>query len=189
MDTTSTSLDWTILYLAKYPEVRKKLQKEIDSMIGPNGRVSDFERSQLPYVEAVVNESLRYTTLVPLGLFHRATENSEIAGFKIKQDLMVVSNIWAVHNNKEIWGDPENFRPERFIDENGEFKGNENLLAFSIGKRFCLGKTLALEQLFLFLVTLYQKFDVFVEGVDLDPVVGILNNPKRHHVTFKKRAT
>ena len=71
----------------------------------------------------------------------------------------VIINIWAVHNDPDYWKDPGTFRPERFIDENGDFVKSNRVIPFSVGMRRCLGEQLARMEIFIFLVSLLQKFE------------------------------
>ena len=76
------------------------------------------------------------------------------------QGALIFANILHVHYDKDHWQNPEAFNPNRFIDENSQtFKTNERLIPFSIGKRYCLGQSLAEKEYFLFFVGLLQKFE------------------------------
>lgn len=97
----------------------------------------------MPYTEAVIYEVLRRSTLVPIGVFHRALETKEFHGYVIPKGAWVIPNLWSVHMNPEIWGDPESFRPERFISLDGKSViKHEALIPFQYGKRQCLGEPL-----------------------------------------------
>lgn len=73
----------------------------------------------LPYVEATLREVMRRQILNPLGLGHRTTEDTTLCGFDIPKDSFVLTNLWSLHMDEAVWGDPQNFRPERFLDEQG----------------------------------------------------------------------
>lgn len=87
----------------------------------------------MPYVEAFIAETLRLSSIIPLAVFHAATEDTEFMGYNIPKETIIIPSLWQVHHEKLYWKDPEVFRPERFIDENGLFKYNERLMAFSTG--------------------------------------------------------
>lgn len=74
----------------------------------------------LPYVEATIRESLRYVTLTPFSVFHKTTKNTTLSGFDLAKDTIVVTNLAALNTDVDLWGDPDNFRPERFLNENGQ---------------------------------------------------------------------
>jgi methyl farnesoate epoxidase/farnesoate epoxidase len=74
------------------------------------------------------------------------------------QDTMVLANLWSLFHDREHWGDPEVFRPERFLDEDKNFVKDEWMISFGAGKRMCLGEVLARNSIFLFFTTLLQEF-------------------------------
>jgi cytochrome P450 len=155
-DTTSTSLCWAILYLITNPEIQKKAQKELDSVVGTSRLPSLADRPRMPYMEALIAETMRMSSIVPL-IFRSTTESVEFHGYTLPKNTLMFGNFHKFHHDKEHWGDPENFRPERFIDEDGKFKKDEMLNPFSIGKRICPGEGLAKDETFLFLSGLLQQ--------------------------------
>lgn len=74
----------------------------------------------MPYTEATLREIMRFETLVPMSVPHRAMRDTTLAGFQIPKDTIVLAGIYALHNDEDIWKDPENFRPERFLDDDGK---------------------------------------------------------------------
>ena len=131
----------------------------------------------MPYVEAFVLEVLRYSSMIPLGAVHRTTEDVEFHGFRIPKGTRVYANVWAVHFEPSIWGDPENFRPERFLSPDElSVQKNENLIPFSTGKRACIAINFTFDQLFLFVACIVQRFDVWRKPGEpiptLDPRIG-----------------
>jgi len=106
-------------------------------------------------------EALRYSSIVPLGVGHKTMEDVDFHGYRIPKGTVVMGNIYAVHFDPNIWGDPEVFRPERFLSKDGlSLQKNDNLIPFSVGKRTCLGFNLALDELFLFIGCIAQRFDI-----------------------------
>ena len=73
----------------------------------------------------------------------------------------MMSNLWAVHNDPNLWKNPKIFKPERFLDEKGHFVPSNNMIAFSLGPRHCLGEQLARMEVFIFLVGMLQKFEFY----------------------------
>jgi len=187
-ETTSTTLSWTFMYLSKHQEVQKKLQQEIDKVVGNSRLPSVADRPMMHYAQAVMHETLRYASFIPFSLFHNTIHDTEFGGYSIPKDTMIIPNLWAVHHDPAIWGDPETFRPERFLNDKGEFQKNENFLAFSTGKRVCLGETLARDEYFIFLTSLFQRFEVRPDGeIDLEPFVGMVLSPKPNNFILKER--
>lgn len=132
-DTTATTVAWAVLYLCKFPETQKKLQQEIDEVTGNSRTVSVNDRPSMPYTLALIDEVLRYSSLVPDGVQHRVLADKEFHGYFIPKDAWVQPNLYHIHHDKKIWGDPDNFRPERFLSEDGKkYEKNENLQAFQV---------------------------------------------------------
>ncbi|CAG7726441.1 unnamed protein product [Allacma fusca] len=165
--------------------VQRKLQDEIDEKIGKERLPSLTDRSDMSYTEAVINEVLRYSTLTQFAAFHSATEDVHFRGYFIPKDTMVITNLYSAHFDEDVWDEPYRFSPERFLDSNGKFQRNENLIPFSSGKRACIGESLSRIELFLFITSLFQVFTVSAEDKlpTLDPVVGLTLSP----VPFKAR--
>ena len=122
-------------------------------------------------------ETLRKSSITPFGLFHYAMEHTTVAGYTIPKGTWVAVNLHFIHNNPEIWGDPENFRPERFLSADGRtVVKNDNLIPFSVGRRVCIGEQIAKDSFFLFLTGIMQRFQIsFDPDSELPSEKG--NNP------------
>jgi len=146
----------------------------------------------MPYAEAVIAETSRFASVVPMGAAHRAIVDKEFQGFMIPKDTMILGNFSYIHHDPAIWGDPENFRPERFLSPDGKtFKKHEALMPFSTGRRLCIGETLTRDSLFLFSTNLYQRFEIEFDknGPDngFDPLPEFVLAPKPFNVILKDR--
>ena len=117
----------------KYPDIQQKIQQEIDSVVGRDRFPKLSDAPQLPYTEAVLLEIQRIASVVQLGIIHRAADTANIKGFYVLKGEYLISNLWAVHHDAHIWGDPSEFRPSRFLDQSGEVLQREELIPFSIG--------------------------------------------------------
>lgn len=73
--------------------------------------------SSLPFTEAVIREVMRIETITPLSVGHRCTETTQFFEYTIPEDTLMLTNLAAMHNDPDLWGDPENFRPDRFIKD------------------------------------------------------------------------
>ena len=156
METTITTLRFAIIYLLNYPDVQKNLHEELDNIIGRERDLSMNDQRILPYHCATIQEVQRLANILPINLQHTVTEDVLIAGHKILKDTIVVAQTPSVHLNEALFPDPERFSPERHIDKDGRFVKSEYILPFSIGKRACMGESLARMELFLMLGTLLQ---------------------------------
>ncbi|XP_059487511.1 LOW QUALITY PROTEIN: methyl farnesoate epoxidase-like [Neocloeon triangulifer] len=164
-DTTFNSMAFALIYMVCYPEVQKKSQKEIDTVVGGNRLPSLSDRSSLPYVEATIEEIFRTSSVVPLAVPHavlHASKDVPFHGYTIPKNTRILLNLAHMHSDPNLWGDPQNFRPERFLSEENKVKRPEYLMPFGIGKRQCLGETLARSNMFMFFTSIMQRFELSV---------------------------
>ncbi|KAK6965386.1 cytochrome P450 2U1-like isoform X2 [Biomphalaria glabrata] len=182
---------WCLLYMLYYPEVQQKIYKEIVEQIGTERPPNITDKSNLKYLTAVIMEVQRKASIVPLSLPHLCNKDTTLAGYNIPKGTIVMPNLDAIHSSKEIWGDPENFRPERFLDAKGNIIKKEELMPFSIGRRICLGESLAKMELFLYLSTLFQKFEFLSASPDKVPPLqdtwGLVAAPEHFEIRCVER--
>ncbi|XP_063818009.1 steroid 17-alpha-hydroxylase/17,20 lyase [Pseudophryne corroboree] len=193
VETTTTVLKWAIAYLLHYPEVQKKIQEELDVKVGFGRHPLLSDRKTLHYLEATIAEVLRIRPVSPLLIPHVAMQDSSIGEYTIPKDARVVINLWSLHHDEKEWENPEDFNPERFLDENGNrvHSPSQSYLPFGAGIRVCLGEALAKMEIFLFLSWILQRFTMEVpEGdplPDLEGKFGVVLQVKPFKVTTKLR--
>ncbi|KAH7723232.1 Protein CYP-33C9 [Aphelenchoides avenae] len=156
--TTSTTLAFAVLYLLLDLDVQCKMQSELDKIAGEERMVTTGDRSSLPYTCAVVNEIQRLCNLVPQSILRRTLQEVELGGVKIAAGTTVVPQISCLLYNEKVFPEPLLFKPERWLDENGQLKKIDEFIPFSAGKRQCLGESLARMELFLFVANLFHQF-------------------------------
>ncbi|XP_063917295.1 cytochrome P450 306a1-like isoform X4 [Zophobas morio] len=128
-ETTLSSLKWTILYLAQYQDVQDKVRKEVIEVLhGKTLEMSDVPK--LPYTQAVLTEISRIRTIVPLGFPHYADEDIYVDDVKIRKGTTIMPLLWGIHMDPKVWEKPEEFRPERFLDDQKKFVPSESILPF-----------------------------------------------------------
>uniref|UniRef100_A0A914XZY8 Cytochrome P450 n=1 Tax=Panagrolaimus superbus TaxID=310955 RepID=A0A914XZY8_9BILA len=159
-ETSANTLIFSLLYLLHNPNIQDKLHAELDTIIGSDRRITLSDKNSLIYVNAFINEVQRSVNLLPLNLLHKTLKDVKIGNYLIKKNTAVVPQISAVMYDEEIFPEPHKFKPERFIDENGKLKKVEELIPFSIGKRQCLGESLARMELFLIVSNFYNLYKV-----------------------------
>ncbi|KAL7640132.1 UNVERIFIED_CONTAM: hypothetical protein RMT77_009546 [Armadillidium vulgare] len=183
LDTTSISITWGIFYLASFPEVQTKLQKEIDEVIPKGTLISLEHKSRLPYTEAFLAEVLRYSSLAAFGAFHSVSTDTKFSGYTIPKGSVVAPMYASVHFDPKYFPSPNEFKPERFLSSEGKFENpKEGFFPFGNGKRQCLGESLARMQLFIFLVTMVQELHFSPppnKTLDLSPLdIPLFHQPK-----------
>jgi coumaroylquinate(coumaroylshikimate) 3'-monooxygenase len=145
MDTTAISVEWAMAELIKNPRVQQKAQDELDRVVGFERVMTEADFPNLPYLQAVVKESLRLHPPTPLMLPHRANTTVKIGGYDIPKGSVVHVNVWAVARDPALWKNPLEFRPERFFEEDVDMRGHDfRLLPFGAGRRVCPGAQLGI---------------------------------------------
>nr|CAB3235674.1 vitamin D 25-hydroxylase-like [Phallusia mammillata] len=160
LETLFSTLTWSLLILANRPEVQKKLQNEIDEIMGREGRPTLRHKEEMHFTLAFMQEVLRYRTLLPFGVARMTIKDTKLMGYDIPKGTTVISNLYGVHNDPKVWKDPLTFKVERHLNSDGEFFKDPNVMPFGIGYRYCLGKQLAEMEFFLFLTSIMQNFNV-----------------------------
>ncbi|NXA70363.1 CP1A5 protein, partial [Mohoua ochrocephala] len=193
-DTVTTAMSWSLMYLVRYPDIQRKIQEELDQTIGRERRPRLSDRGTLPYTEAFILEMFRHSSFVPFTIPHSTTKDTVLNGYHIPKDTCVFINQWQVNHDEKLWKDPETFNPERFLSADGtkvNKEDGEKVLMFGLGKRRCIGETIARWQVFLFLATLLQQLEFSVrEGAELDmtPLYGLSLKHKRcEHFQVRQR--
>ncbi|KAH0631503.1 hypothetical protein JD844_005847 [Phrynosoma platyrhinos] len=191
-ETVSSTLRYGLLLLMKYPEVQAKVHEEIDRVIGHN-RVPNIEdRSQMPYMDAVIHEVQRFSDLLPMDLTHMVIRDTEFRGYFIPKGTEIYPVLNTVLNDPTMFKTIHGFNPENFLDENGRFKKNDAFVPFSLGKRICMGEALARMELFLFFTTILQSFQLkpLLAPEDLDTTPqesGFANIPPLYQISMIPR--
>ena len=163
MESSSTAIINMFALLVQHPHFANCIQKEIDSVVGQTRMPNLNDKANMPFTKAFMLEALRYSTNIPLAVPHRARNDQTLEGYLIKKDSLIFVNTWFIHHDPSVWKDPWNFRPERFLDSTGqlllpEHKLRQSVVTFSVGRRSCLGETLAMSRLFLYLTSVLQVF-------------------------------
>ncbi|KAL9961429.1 hypothetical protein ACROYT_G030367 [Oculina patagonica] len=193
METTGSTLCWAMLYLIHNPVVQQKLHQELDQVIGPDRLPELEDKKNLPYLEATITETLRLSSVGPLAIPHKATVDTTLQGYSIPKGTTVLTNLRSLHHDPEIWDEPNEFRPERFLNEGGNFvpPKSDRFLPFSAGRRGCFGESLARIEIFLVLARLLHSFKFEnPPGCDLptlEPIVGLVLMPRPFSVCALKR--
>lgn len=191
-ETARSTVEWLVLTAAAHQDCQHRIQSEIDDVIGHNRRPIWPDQKFMPYTEAFIAEVMRWRTILPLNILRYTLRDTEFRGYHIPKHSYVVHNLWAVHHNPDYWGeDADEFRPERFLTEDGKtFKKMEHYMPFSIGKRACPGEPLAKVELFLYFTAILQRFCVTLpegKSADMEGTLGISLQAKAQDIIFTKR--
>ena len=191
-ETTEGVMRWLLFYMIAYPEVQRQVQREIDEVIGTSRNVDISDRSKLPFTNATIYEVMRMSDIVPLVLPHSVMRDTVLNGYQIGKGTVAMMNFNSVHFDKSFWGDPEEFRPSRFIDDNNELDKTKlkHIGVFGLGHRRCIGEHFAKMEILLLFTTLMQRccFRKPKEDMlDFEPLRELLYRPKPFRAIVTKR--
>ncbi|KAI5582347.1 hypothetical protein BDE02_07G080200 [Populus trichocarpa] len=191
MDTSATVIDWAFSELIKNPRVMKKLQKELEEVVGKQRMVEESDLERLEYLDMVVKETLRLHPAGPLMIPHEATEDCVVNGFHIPKKSHVIINVWAIGRDPKAWTDAEKFYPERFVGSDIDVRGRDfQLIPFGTGRRSCPGMQLGLTMVRLVLAQMVHCFDwelpngILPSEVDMSEEFGLVLCRSKHLVSI-----
>jgi cytochrome P450 len=172
-DTTSSILMVFTLAMVLYPDVQKRAQAEIDSVIGRD-RLPTFEdRASLPYIDAVLRETFRWQPVTPLGVPHATSSDDVYDGYFIPKGAIIMYNIWGIAQDEKRYPNASRFIPERFIDIDGTLTGDDPAqYAFGLGRRMCPGRYTADASTWSAIVTMLAMLDISSAKDDQGKVIN-----------------
>lgn len=180
-DTTMVTLTWALSLLLNNRNALKKAQEELDINVGKEKAVNESDINKLVYLQAIIKETLRLYPAGPLSLPHESMEDCVVSGYHIPAGTRLLTNIYKLHRDPQIWSNPCEFQPERFLTAYKDFdvRGqNFELIPFGSGRRMCPGVSFALQVLELTLASLLQGFELVTpsnEPVDMSEAIGLTN--------------
>jgi cytochrome P450 len=152
---------WWALAMIANPEVQKRAQDELDTVVGRSRSPTFADAPNLPYMQALVKESLRWRSALPLGIPHSTTEDDWYEGMFIPKGTLCISNMWQCNHDAAFYGDDAAmFNPGRFLDENGKLipgpaeTRDDGHCTYGFGRRACVGKHVANDSLFINIATM-----------------------------------
>ncbi|KAF9261907.1 cytochrome P450 [Marasmius fiardii PR-910] len=176
------------------PQVQARAQKELDEFLG-SSRLPDFsDRDNLPYINAIYAETLRWNPVLPLGVPHAAVDDDIYEGYLIPRGSTIVPNAWAVLHDESLYGpDVMSFNPDRFMRESKDLPLDPELIAFGFGRRICPGRYLAFNSVWLAITYLLANFTIAKEvdkdGKEIDPIIEYPDELLSHPLPFNCRFT
>jgi cytochrome P450 len=162
VDTTSSTMISCILAMCVFQDVQRKAQVELDRVVGHDRSPDWSDEDSLPYISALVEETLRWRTVTVLGgIPHAPIRDDEYNGYHIPAGTAIVGNIWAIHRHPREFPDPDTFLPERFLNGlDRPYPNKKGHNAFGWGRRQCSGQPLAQQGLLISVARLLWAFDI-----------------------------
>ena len=185
---------WAILYMIAYPDIQAKIHAELDRVIDADRKISFKDRSKLPFTEACIHEIFRHsssTAFPPIN--YATTTDANLKGYFVPKNTPLIVNYYGLTRDERYWQEPETFKPDRFLDEDGKLQNNllDKFYPFGVGSRRCIGEYLGRMEIFLFFTNLLRKSKF--EGVAGDllsfeaDLPGPFISPKEYRVIVKPR--
>jgi len=193
-DTSAQTVNWFLLLMANRPEIQAKVHAELDQVIGPDARPTVDDRTRLPYTFACLAESMRYRTIGPLGVPHKASQDTEIGGYRIPAGAQVLGNVYSIHHDPRYWDSPHEFIPERFLPQaDGAMPAaltSPSYIPFGTGHRRCPGRRFAETTVWLHLTRMLHQLRLETpdgETLPEDEVFGLAISPRPYSLRASRR--
>ncbi|KAL0489825.1 cytochrome P450 [Acrasis kona] len=192
-DTTASALSSALYVIGKHADVQERLVKEISEKVGMNN-VPTFEQIEsLDYLRMFLKENLRMYPPVTSVLGRILNKDESIGSMNLKKGQAVQVSVYSIHNNPHVWKNPEEFRPERFSEEEKKGRSSFAWIPFGGGPRTCIGNNFSLLEQKIFLINMLQRFVVSLPDpnyvLKTSTVAGILSAPDENlQVTLTKRS-
>ncbi|KAH7913805.1 cytochrome P450 [Hygrophoropsis aurantiaca] len=190
-ETSASVLHVFILAMVLYPDVQARAREAIDSVVGTT-RLPTFEdRSSLPYLDAIMRETLRWNPIAPLGVAHVTERDDVYQGYHIPKGSTIYPNIWAMTHDETMYPNPFEFQPERFLTADGELTDDTVNVVFGFGRRVCVGRYFADASVWIAITLLLATFEfqkpVDPNGQDVDVVPEFTSGITSQPVPFSCR--
>ncbi|TBU29936.1 cytochrome P450 [Dichomitus squalens] len=190
-DTTAGALGFVVMAAAKHPEAQRKVQAQLDEVIGRDRSPTFADQDKLPEVWAYIQESYRWRPVAPAGISHAATENVFWKEYVIPAGTEVIGCHWAIGRDPEVFPDGDSFIPSRWLDQAGQIKEDLRFFNWGFGRRLCPGQHLADRSLFINTALVLWAFDISEDlAHPIDTMAlkdGALAHPEPFTVKFKPR--
>ncbi|MED6158012.1 hypothetical protein PIB30_028832 [Stylosanthes scabra] len=182
-DTTAVTMEWAMAELMKNPGVMEKAHQELDAVVGKKRIVEESDIPNLPYIQAIVKETLRLHPAGPL-IFRQSSKTAMVKGYEIPAKTRLFINVWAIGRDPKHWENPLEFTPKRFIEKQVDVRGQQyELIPFGSGRRMCPGTSLALQVAHVTLAAMLQCFEWKVEDhriLDMEEKPAGIITPRAH---------
>ncbi|CAN6374617.1 unnamed protein product [Urochloa humidicola] len=184
-ETSSTTLNWCMTELVRWPGVMAKAQAEVREAFKGKSTITESDLDGLSYLKLVIKEALRLHGPTPLLVPRKCRQTCQVMGYDIPKGTVVFINMWAISRDPKYWDNPEEFKPERFENINLDYKGtNYEYLPFGAGRRICPGMNLGVGNIELALASLLYHFDwklpdgTETKDIDLSEAKGLAASKK-----------
>jgi len=195
-ESESVMMRWAVRLLACHPQVQERVVEEVEAVVGRGTAVTWDRRAELPYTMAVMREVQRFADIAPTGLIHKTLADTQLAGYSLPSNTLVMCNLSACHRAPDLWEKPDSFHPQHFLTPEGELvEDKPGFLPYGAGPRACPGAGLADMNMFLILVNLVTTFTLSLPegdsgelGTQFEAGTAVLRNPMPYRTVFQLRS-
>ncbi|ESK84364.1 cytochrome p450 [Moniliophthora roreri MCA 2997] len=198
-DTTVAAVQTFFLAMVCYPEIQKKAQAELAAVVGTDTLPTFENRSRLPYINAMIKETMRWQPVTPLAVPHYTTSDEIYDGYHIPAGSIVMGNVWAMLHDPVVYPEPSVFKPERFLKEDGTLNPeakDPGAYAFGFGRRICPGRFLSDASLYTVITSVLSVCDILPpldergEPIKIEPAwtTGLVQYPLPFKCRIKPRS-
>ena len=194
VDTSAQTVNWFLLLMANRPDIQAKIHEELDRVIGRDALPTVEDRTRLPYFFGCLAESMRFRTIGPLAVPHKASVETEVGGYRIPAGAQVLGNIHSIHQDARFWDSPGEFVPERFLPLSdgspSPALSSTAFIPFGTGHRRCPGRRFAETAVWLHLTRLFQRLRFAAPNgapVSEDEVFGLSVSPAPYALDVFRR--
>nr|WMB80860.1 BX4 [Acanthus ilicifolius] len=184
-DTTPTSVEWILCELMRNPGIVGKAKEELDRAVGRDRWVEESDFPNLPYLDAIIKEQMRLHPIATFLAPHCAMEDCNVAGYDIPKGTTILINSWSLGRDPNYWENPDDFLPDRFIQNDIDIMGsNFAMLPFGSGRRRCPGYGHALKNIRALVANMLHGFELSLpngmkpQDVDMEEEYGLTTHPK-----------
>ncbi|KAF8591026.1 cytochrome P450 [Ramaria rubella] len=195
---TSASVVYTFIYLmGLYPQIQKKAQSEVDAVVGPDRLPTMHDRPYLPYLDAIMRETMRWGPPAPMGISRKSSEDRVYQGLSIPKGSEIIMNIWGMLHDPIVYPEPDLFNPQRFDTSDGKASQADPFnIVFGFGRRICPGMYTAQYSVFIQMASILATLDigppVNASGVPMGPdpawTTTTVSYLQPFHCTFTPRS-
>ncbi|GJU43695.1 geraniol 8-hydroxylase-like protein, partial [Tanacetum coccineum] len=139
-ETSSNTTEWAMTELLLNPDMFSKVREEVSAIVGEDGKIQEAKILDLPYLNAVIKETMRLHLSVPLLVPHKTETEVKLGEYVVPKNTQILVNAWAMARDPSYWKDPVMFKPERFLGNDLDYKGQHfEFIPFGSGRRMCPG--------------------------------------------------
>ncbi|KAI3812992.1 hypothetical protein L1987_17705 [Smallanthus sonchifolius] len=177
-ETSSNTTEWAMTELLLNPDMFSRVREEVSTIVGEDGKIQEAKILDLPYLHAVIKETMRLHLSVPLLVPHKTETEVKLGEYIVPKNTQILVNAWAMARDPRYWENPLMFNPERFLGNELDYKGQHfKFIPFGSGRRMCPGIPLAHRVVSFMVASFVYHYDWKLpharEEMDMNDIFGL----------------